>query len=66
MTMKTMIRNWWTTIFGVLAGLGQYATQVGGKVPETKQDWMATAAALVLSLLGIFAKDATVGSKPGA
>ena len=62
--MKTMLTNWWTTIFGILAALGQYSTQVGAKVPETKSDWIAVLSALVLAALGYVSKDATTGSTP--
>ena len=64
--MGTMLRNWWTTIFGILAGLGQYATQVGGKAPETKADWLSVISAFILAALGYVSKDASTGSKPGA
>ena len=64
--MGTMVRNLWTTIFGILAAVGQYATQVGAKAPETKADWISVVSALVLAALGFVAKDASTGSKPGA
>ena len=62
--MGTMMRNWWTTIFGILAAVGQYSVQVGTKAPETKADWISVVSALVLAALGFVAKDASTGSAP--
>ena len=64
--LMTGMKNWWTTIFGILAALGQYGTQVGAKAPETKADWISVISAFVLAALGYVAKDASTGSKPGA
>ena len=64
--MGTMVRNLWTTTFGILAAVGQYATQVGGKAPANKSEWIAAIGAALLAALGYVAKDASTGSKPGA
>ena len=61
----TMCQNWWTTFLGILLGILTYASQVGAKLPETKQEWWSFAVGAGLAALGIVSKDAVVGSKPG-
>ena len=62
--MSVGFRNIWTTIFGILAALGNQAANVGAKVPETKGEVIYTLLSFVFAAFGIFAKDAATGSQP--
>ena len=62
--MGTMCKNWWTTTVGILLGVLTYASQIGAKLPETKQEWWSFAVGAGLAALGLVGKDAVVGSKP--
>ena len=65
--MDTFLRqraNMWTTIAGILAALALWANQVGAKLPTNKQEWTGALASLAVALVGVFAKDATTGSRP--
>jgi hypothetical protein len=65
--MGTMIRNRWTTIMGVLAGVMSYLVTVGpDRLPTSRQEWGYFLVSALLAGLGISAKDATTGSRPGA
>ena len=62
--MNTMLKNWWTTILGALAGASAYLNTSGAKFPETKAEWLNLGFGLFLAMMGVAAKDATTGSKP--
>lgn len=62
--MHTMMTNWWTTLLGALLGVLTYASQVGAKLPETKQEWWGFGVGAGLAALGFASKDATTGSRP--
>ena len=65
--MGTMVRNLWTTIFGILSAVGTQGTLGSGtKMPATKQEWGAFLLAMILAAWGVVQKDATTGSKPSA
>jgi len=63
--MGTMVRNWWTTIFGVLLGIVTYLGQQGANLPSDWNGWLALLISALLAGLGLAAKDASTGSKPG-
>lgn len=58
------LANYRTSTAGVLGGGLVYFTQAGFTMPETNEDWFALALAVVISVLGFFAKDGATGSKP--
>ena len=62
--MGIMIRNYWTTIIGTLAGIVTYLSQAGAKIPETRAEWVALLIGALLTGLGVASKDATTGSAP--
>lgn len=63
--MGTAIRNWWTTVIGVLLGVLNYLANIDpGGLPTTGRGWAVLIISALLAALGIAAKDATVGSKP--
>ena len=61
-----MTKNWWTTLAGIIGAVIIYINGVGGKVPETSQEWLAFWMGLSIAVIGVFAKDATTGSGPEA
>ena len=63
--MGTAIRNWWTTLTGAAAGIAYYLSQTGPKMPETRAEWWSFGLGLILAALGLAAKDASTGSRPG-
>lgn len=63
--MKTMFSNLWTTILGISSGMFYYVANSGVKTPSNKQEWINLITAAFLAALGVAAKDATTGSKPG-
>lgn len=63
--MNTMLQNYWTTVFGVLGAISNQAAGPGFKIPTTKIEWMQTIFSFVVLAIGIVAKDASTGSKPG-
>lgn len=63
-TILRAIGNIWTTLFGVLAGMADYLTQVGVKIPETQEEFYRLIFDAFLVGIGVMAKDATTGSKP--
>lgn len=64
--MSAMFGNIWTTVIGVLLGAITYISQSGAVMPTTKADWGHLLMGALFAGLGIAAKDATTGSKPGA
>lgn len=64
-TLTTMLTNKWTTLTGLVVGVGQYMASVGPKPPQTKADWTSFAWGLGIVLFGAVSKDATTGSAPG-
>lgn len=62
--MGTMIRNWWSTIFGVLLGTITYLSQQGANLPSDGKGWTTLLISALLAGLGIVSKDALTGSKP--
>ena len=62
--MNVMLRNSWTTVFGVLAGILNYLGNQGASLPTTRQGWITLLISATLAGLGLVAKDATTGSKP--
>ncbi len=63
--MMTMLSNWWTTIGGLVVGVGQYLTTQGATMPTTKAGWGQFILGLAIVAWGVVMKDATTGSKPG-
>jgi hypothetical protein len=63
--MNTAIRNWWTTVFGVIGAIANQASGPGFVIPTTGREWFQTVFTFVLIAFGVAAKDATTGSKPG-
>jgi uncharacterized protein with PQ loop repeat len=63
--MNTMLGNWRTTMIGFVAAIFTYFAALGPNLPTTKADWLKALGAAVLAALGVAAKDANVGSKPG-
>ncbi len=59
-----MFGNSHTTLAGLAGGLLIYLTGIGGKLPETRQEWGTFVLGLVIAILGVVAKDATTGSAP--
>lgn len=64
--MSTMLKNSWTSLIGILLGIAYYLQGNGAKMPETRAEWWSFGIGLMLAALGVVAKDATTGSKPGA
>ncbi len=62
--MIKAIKNSWTTIMGILAGVGIYASQVGAKYPATNEEWIAFVLGLVMAIWGATQKDGKTGSAP--
>lgn len=62
--MKAMLANKWTTITGLVVGVGQYMGTVGAKAPTTNAEWVSFFWGLGIVVLGIVSKDATTGSRP--
>lgn len=60
----TMLRNKWTTIGAVIGAVALWWQGIGLKFPETQAEWTSALVALVIAVLGAFAKDATTGSTP--
>lgn len=60
--LDRMIRNYWTTIFGIFGGFVSYLASQGAQLPTTSAGWRALFIAAVYAALGIVAKDATTGS----
>ena len=63
--MNTMFGNWQTTAIGFVAAILSYFVQLGPNLPATKEDWLKALGAATLLALGIAAKDAKTGSRPG-
>lgn len=63
--MSAMFGNMWTTVIGIALGMVTYISQSGPVMPTTKADWMHLLVGALLAGLGITAKDAVTGSKPG-
>jgi len=61
--MYKSLSNWWTTLAGLLAGIGNYMTQVG-QIPSSWEEAGQFAFSLGLILLGIVSKDGKTGSSP--
>ena len=62
--MSAMFGNWQTTVIGFVAAIFTYFVQLGPNLPTTGPDWGKALMAAAIAALGVFAKDATVGSKP--
>lgn len=62
----TMVANSWTTVIGVCLGVVSYVAQSGATMPTSRKDWLNLLVGALLAGLGVVAKDATTGSKPGA
>jgi len=63
--MGVMIRNYWSTVFGILAGVVNYLANVGTSLPTDGAGWATLLISALLAGLGLVAKDASTGSKPG-
>lgn len=63
--MNTMIKNYWTTFFGVLGAIANQASGPGFKIPTTLTEWLQTLLSMTIVGFGVVAKDATTGSTPG-
>ena len=63
--MSAMFGNWQTTLIGFVAALFTYFAALGPNLPTTKADWLKALGAATLAALGIAAKDAKTGSRPG-
>jgi hypothetical protein len=62
--IRVMLTNYWTTIFGFLAGMVYYLSQQGASLPTDRRGWWDLIVATVLAGIGAVSKDATTGSKP--
>ena len=58
------LANYQTSVAGVGLGTLNYMGNVGFELPHNQQTWISFLISLALAILGILAKDATVGSKP--
>ena len=58
---KKSLQNYWTTMAGLLAGAGNYMTQVG-KFPATWEEAGHFVFSLGLIFMGILSKDGKTGS----
>lgn len=63
--MRTMIRNGWTTLLGIFAGVVNYLQTVGPDLPTDRKGWTALLFSALIAGLGVVSKDATTGSRPG-
>jgi cytochrome b561 len=59
-----MVKNWWTTVIGLITGISTYLGGTGAKMPQNRAEWTNWTMSLGIVLLGLAAKDATTGSKP--
>lgn len=55
--MIQRLTNWKTTAAGAIIAAGTYLTTVGGKLPDTGEEWMAFGWAMLMSLFGGVVKD---------
>ena len=62
--MGTMLRNYWTTTFGILGAIANQAAGPGFKIPTTGTEWAQTILSFVIIAFGVVAKDASTGSRP--
>jgi len=62
--MGTMIQNYWTTFFGVLAAISNQAAGPGFKIPTIFTEVLQTILSFAIVGFGVVSKDATTGSKP--
>ena len=60
------IKNWWTTLAGLAAGLFYYIQTCGCTIPTTMAEFKVFAVAASIAALGAAAKDGKTGSAPGA
>jgi len=63
--MNVMLGNWQSTMIGFVAAIFTYFAALGPNLPTTKADWGKALAAAALAAIGLVAKDAQTGSKPG-
>lgn len=60
---NAVIGNYWTTLWGTLAGVALYVQQNGVEPPTTKEEWKSFAVAMLLVFLGVAGKDSNVGAR---
>jgi len=60
------LRNWYTTILGVVVAIAQYLTVVGANFPTDAQGWGSFGIGILMAAWGAVMKDGTTGSNPGA
>lgn len=60
------IKNWWTTLAGLAAGVFYYIQTCGCTLPTTAAEWKVFAVSAAFAALGAAAKDGRPGSAPGA
>lgn len=58
------LKNVWTTVAGIGAGMVYYLANSGATIPTTKGDAINLLVAAFFAALGIVGKDATTGSQP--
>lgn len=51
------MKNWRTTVLGVIVAFGLYYQQIGGKLPETRQEWVSFACSFAAFVGLSFARD---------
>lgn len=62
--LNVMLRNWWTTLLGLVTGSAFWVAAVGAEVPTTLEGWAKALVAVALAVAGFVQKDAVVGSVP--
>ena len=61
--MNALFGNWQTSVIGFTAGVLAYLHNLGPNLPTNGREWGMTLFSAVLVALGVFSKDAAVGSK---
>lgn len=59
---NAVIGNYWTTLWGILAGLAFYLNAQGVTFPTNKDELKSFGFSVLLAFIGMAAKDSNVGS----
>lgn len=63
-SFRKSLGNWWTTIAGLLTGIGMYISKSGAKIPSTWDEAVNFLLGLGIVMMGVLAKDGKTGSSP--
>lgn len=63
--LKAMLLNVATTVSGIVAGMALYIADQGVNLPTDEKGWKQLLVAAAIASIGLTAKSATMGSRPG-